>query len=128
VFRNVYYRAMLSVEDSFGFSSAVTGITVGFCFTVLRGNGDVIELTSTLRHTRMDSDGDDRSIVDAGIDDQTDISASEITTERFEANEALLVLAGSTVTLSSMLDDMHCRGNALAWWMLSKLRIGMVDF
>lgn len=128
VFRNVYYRAMLSVEDSFGFSSAVTGITVGFCFTVLRGNGDVIELTSTLRHTRMDSDGDDRSIVDAGIDDQTDISASEITTERFDANEALLVLAGSTVTLSSMLDDMHCRGNALAWWMLSKLRIGMVDF
>jgi hypothetical protein len=128
VFRNVYYRAMLSVEDSFGFSSAVTGVSVGFCFTVLRGNGEVIELSSTLRHTRMDSDGDDRRIVDDGIDDTMDLTASEITTERFEANEALLVLAGSSIMFTSMLDDMHCRGNGLAWWMLKTLRIGMVDF
>jgi hypothetical protein len=124
VFRNVYYRAMLSVEDSAGFSSAVTGISVGFCFTILRGNGDVIEASTTLRNARLDSGGGDGSIVDTGIDDQTPITASVLMPLPLDANESVLVLAGAEVTIASMLDDMHCRGNALAWWMLSELRVG----
>jgi hypothetical protein len=125
VFRNVYYRAMLSVEDSAGFSSAVTGVSVGFCFSILRGNGDVIEASSTLRHARLDSGGGDGHIVDTGIDDQTPITASVLMPLPLDANESVLVLAGAEVTIASMLDDMHCRGNALAWWMLTELRVGI---
>lgn len=125
VFRNVYYRAMLSVEDSAGFSSAVTGIRVGFCFAILRGNGEVIEAATTLRDARLDSGGGDGHIVDTGIDDQTDIAARSIMPLPLEANESVLVLAGAEATLSSVLDDMHCRGNALAWWKLTEMRVGM---
>jgi len=125
VFRNVYYRAMLSVEDSAGFSSAVTSVAVGFCFTVLRGNGEVIEASTTLRNARLDSGGGDGHIVDVGIDDQAPITASVLMPLPLDANESVLVLAGAEVTIASMLDDMHCRGNALAWWTLSELRVGM---
>lgn len=125
VFRNVHYRAMLSVEDSAGFSSAVTSVTVGFCFTVLRGNGEVIEASTTLRNARLDSGGGDGHIVDVGIDDQAPITASVLMPLPLDANESVLVLAGAEVTIASMLDDMHCRGNALAWWMLTELRVGM---
>jgi len=77
---------------------------------------------------RLDSDGDDRSIVDTGIDDTVPITASAVSGERFEANESLLVMAGAQVSFYSMLDDMHCRGNALAWWELRRLRIAMIEF
>lgn len=127
VFRNVYYRAMLSVEDSFGFSSAVTSVSVQFVFTIVRGT-QVIEVPTSFRNVKLDSDGDDHSIVDTGIEDQVPFTASAFTQQRFDANESLLVMAGAEVSFYSMLDDMHCRGNALAWWELDKLRLSMFEF
>lgn len=127
VFRNVYYRAMLSVEDSFGFSSAVTSVSVRFVFTIVRGT-QVIEVPTSFRTVKVDSDGDDKSIVDTGIEDQVPFTASSFTQERFAANESLLVMAGAEIAFYSMLDDMHCRGNALAWWELDKLRLSMFEF
>lgn len=126
-FRNFYYRAMLSIEDSFGFSSAITSVSVDFVFTVVRGT-EVITVPAPLHHVRLDSDGDDDSIVDTGVDDDVPLIATAVTQERFSANESLLVMAGAEISFYSMLDDMHCRGNALAWWQLQRLQVQMFEF
>ena len=37
----------------------------------------------------------------------------------------MLVLAGSEVFIGTVLDDMHCKVNAVLWWQLRNLVIDM---
>ena len=122
--QNIYNRLVFSVTDNFGFSSAEVGITVGLFVAVVRGTS-VEYLRKTLLSTGLTSDGSDASYTQSDLDDATPYSIPASTQTRYEANESVLVLAGSEVMLGTILDDMHCKMNALFWWKLEKLAIEM---
>jgi len=122
--RNFYNKIVLSVKDKWGFSSADVGVSVDFLVLVVRGT-TVEVVTKTLAHASGDSGGDNVDRVLTDIDTETPYSVSVETATHLNANESVLVLAGSQVFISSVLDDMHCHMNAVLWWKLEKLYIDM---
>jgi hypothetical protein len=124
VVRNFYNKLTFSVSDKFGFSSAEVGIGVGLFVAVVRGTKVEI-LRKNLLSTGLISHGSDLSYTESDLDDTTPYTISVETQTRFEANESVLVLAGTEVGIGTILDDMHCRMSAVLWWKLEKLAIGM---
>ena len=122
--RNFYNRIVVSVEDKFGFSSAKVSVSADFLVLVVRGT-TVEVVTKQLFIARADSGGDDVHRVLTDIDTDNPFSVSVETATHLDANESVLVLAGSEVSVGSILDDMHCKANALLWWRLEKLCIEM---
>jgi len=124
VLQNIYNKLVFSVTDKFGFSSADVGIAVSLFVAVVRGT-TVEYLTKDLLSTGVSSDGSDQSYAQSDLDTTTPYSISVETATRYEANESVLVLAGTEVFISTVLDDMHCKMNAVMWWRLDKLAIDM---
>ena len=75
--------------------------------------------------TGLKSDGSDLRYTESDLDDTTPYTISVETATRLNANESVLVLAGSEVGIGTALDDMHCKMNAVLWWQLKKLVIDM---
>ena len=126
VLRNFYNKVMFSVTDDFGFSSADMDISLQLFIVVVRGT-KAIWLPTLLRHTGLVSHGSDLSFSESDIDDTRPFTITATTDERFNANESFLVLAGSKVLIDCDLDDMHGRIDAVLWWQLQKLSIGIAD-
>jgi hypothetical protein len=122
VLRNFYNKVMFSVTDKFGFSSADVDIFLQLFVVVVRGT-NVIFLPTLLRSTGLISHGSDLSFSESDIDDTVPFTITATTDERFNANESVLVLAGSNVFIQTVLDDMHCKVDAVLWWQLQKLCI-----
>jgi hypothetical protein len=59
------------------------------------------------------------------LDTTAPFTLSVETATRLNANESVLVLAGSEVVIGTVLDDMHCKMDALTWWQLKSLTIDM---
>ena len=59
------------------------------------------------------------------LDDTAPFTLSVETATRLNANESVLVLAGSEVAIGTVLDDMHCKMSAVLWWQLKRLTIDM---
>lgn len=126
VLRNFYNKVMFSVTDKFGFSGADIDISLQLFIVVVRGT-KVILLPTLLRHTGLVSHGSDLSFSESDIDDTRPFTITATTVERFNANESVLVLAGSKVLIDCDLDDMHGKVDAVLWWQLQKLRIGIAE-
>jgi hypothetical protein len=126
VLRNFYNKLMYSVTDNWGFSSADVGISVELFVVVVRGT-KVIYMPTLVRNTWFASDGDDKSVTESEIDDAVPFTITASTEERFNANEQVLVLAGSNVYVGTKIDDMHCRADVVLWWGLQRLSIGMAE-
>jgi hypothetical protein len=124
--QNIYNKVVVSVEDKFGFSSADVSVSLNLFVAVVRGT--VVELkTQRLPGTRLVSDGADMRYIQSDLDTTMPYGMTAVTDVRLEANESVLVLAGSNVAIGTILDDMHCKMNALLWWELKSLSIEMVD-
>lgn len=126
VLRNFYNKVAFSVTDKFGFSDAEVHITLQLFITVVRGT-KVIFLPTLLRTAGLISHGSDLSFSKSDIDDTVPFTITATTEERFNANESVLVLAGSNVLIGTVIDDMHCKVNAVLWWQLQKLCIGVAE-
>lgn len=126
VLRNFYNKVMFSVTDKFGFSSADVDIFLQLFIMVVRGT-KVIFLPTLLRSTGLISHGSDLSFSESDIDDTVPFTITATTDERFNAGESVLVLAGSNVFIQTVIDDMHCRVDAVLWWQLQKLCIGIAE-
>ncbi|HEX9274867.1 MAG TPA: hypothetical protein VGA51_00515 [Casimicrobiaceae bacterium] len=87
----------------------------------------MIFLPTLLRSTGLISHGSDLSFSESDIDDTVPFTITATTDERFNANESVLVLAGSNVLIHTVLDDMHCKVDAVLWWQLQKLCIGFAE-
>jgi len=122
VMRNFYNKVMFSVTDKFGFSDAEVDIFLQLFIMVVRGS-QVIFMPTTLRHTGLVSHGSDLSYHESDIDNSAPVTISATTDQRFNANESVLVLAGSRVVVLTVIDDMHCKVDAVLWWQLQKLCI-----
>ena len=122
--QNFYNKVMFSVSDKFGFSSAEVGIGLRLFISVVRGT-HVEHMTEELLSTGLVSHGSDLSYAQSDLDNSTPYTISAETATRFNANESVLVLAGSEVFIGTVLDDMHCKVNAVLWWQLRKLVIDM---
>ncbi len=119
-------RMDLTLKDNFGFSSAE-----------LLGQQSLFVAVSTARQlslyrTTLVDDfgysapgGVDDGIIFSGLDNSAPYTISGITNEYFEANETLIVLAGSEVKLESTVNDMDSHMSAVFWWQLKKLVLGM---
>ena len=59
------------------------------------------------------------------LDDTAPFMLSVETATRLNANESVLVLAGAEVVIGTILDDMHCKMDAVLWWQLKRLVIDM---
>jgi hypothetical protein len=122
---NIYNKVVVSVEDKFGFSSAHVSVSLDLFVASVRGT--VVELkTQRLPGTELFSDGDDKRYIQADLDTTMPYGMTAVMDARLEANESVLVLAGSSVTIGTVLDDMHCKMNAVLWWKLNSLSIEMV--
>jgi hypothetical protein len=124
--RNFYNKVMFSVTDKFGFSDADVDIFLQLFIMVIRGT-KVIFLPTLLRHTGLISHGSDLSFSESDIDDTVPFTITATTNERFNANESVLVLAGSNVFIQTVIDDMHCKVDAVLWWQLQKLCIAIAE-
>jgi hypothetical protein len=122
--QNFYNKVIFSVKDKFGFSSAEVGSGLRLFISVVRGTR-VEHMTKELLSTGLVSHGSDLSYAQSDLDNSTPYTISAETTTHFNANESVLVLAGSEVFIGTVLDDMHCRVNAVLWWQLKKLVIDM---
>ncbi|MEP7208817.1 MAG: hypothetical protein ABI920_17930 [Casimicrobiaceae bacterium] len=122
VMRNFYNKVMFSVTDKFGFSDAEVDIFLQLFIMVVRGS-KVIFMPTTLRHTGLVSHGSDLSYHESDIDNSMPLTISATTDQRLNANESVLVLAGSRVLVQTVIDDMHCKVDAVLWWQLQKLCI-----
>jgi hypothetical protein len=126
VLRNFYNKVMFSVTDKFGFSDADVDIFLRLFILVVRGT-NVIFLPTFLRHTGLISHGSDLSFAESDLDDTVPFTITATTDQRFNANESVLVLAGSNVFIRTVIDDMHCKVDAVLWWQLQKLCIGIAE-
>lgn len=122
--QNFYNKVMYSVTDNFGFSSADVGFTLSLFIAVVRGT-QVTYMNTDLLSGGLVSHGVDLSYAQSDLDNSVPYSISAATDTRFEANETVLVLAGSEVVVGTILDDMHAKVNAVLWWKLNKLVIDM---
>ena len=80
-------------------------------------------VSQTLLTTGIDSGGSDQSRTESDLDDTAPYTMSVETATRLNANESVLVMAGSEVVIGTILDDMHCKMNAVLWWQLKRLVI-----
>ena len=126
VMQNFYNKVMFSVHDKFGFSSADVDIFLRLFVAVVRGTR-VIFLPTVVSSTGLISHGSDLSYSVSDLDDSVPYTVTGVTSERFNANESVLVLAGSEVHIQAVLDDMHCKVNAVLWWQLKKLTIEVFE-
>jgi hypothetical protein len=126
VLRNFYNKVMFSVTDKFGFSDADVDIFLQLFILVVRGT-NVIFLPTLLRHTGLISHGSDLSFAESDLDDTVPFTITATTDQRFNANESVLVLAGSNVFIQTVIDDMHCKVDAVLWWQLQKLCISIAE-
>lgn len=122
--KNLYNRLTFSVTDKFGFSSAEVAISVDLFFVVVRGT-DVEQVSQSVLTTGLVSHGSDLQYTVSDLDDTTPYTITAETATRLNANESVLVLAGSEVVIGTSLDDMRCKMDALLWWQLQKLVIDM---
>jgi hypothetical protein len=122
--QNIYNRVVVSVTDKFGFSSAEVWISLNLFVAVVRGT--VVEhISQELIGTHLTSDGGDLRRVLTDLDTTMPHGITVETSTRLGANESVLVLAGSEVVIGTVLDDMHCKMNAVLWWKLESLAIDM---
>ncbi len=121
---NIFNRINFSVSDNFGFSSAEVWVEVGLFALVVRGT-KVERVDQTLVTAKIDSDGSDQHRNLSDLDTTAPFTLSVETATRLNANESVLVLAGSEVVIGTVLDDMHCKMDALTWWQLKSLTIDM---
>jgi hypothetical protein len=89
------------------------------------GDLDLILLPTLLGGIRLISDGGDGSFTVSDIDGTVPFTISATTEQHFNANESVLVLAGSQVLIETAIDDMHCKVDAVLSWQLQKLCIGI---
>lgn len=122
--QNVYNKVVVSVTDKFGFSSAEVWISLNLFVAVVRGT-KVEHISQQLIGTHLVSDGDDVKRVLTDLDTTMPHGITVETSTRLDANESVLVLAGSEVVIGTILDDMHCKMNAVLWWKLNSLAIDM---
>jgi hypothetical protein len=73
----------------------------------------------------IDSDGSDQHRNMSDLDTTAPFTLAVETNTRLDANESLLVLAGSEVVMGTVLDDVHCKMDAVLWWQLKSLTIDM---
>ena len=112
------------MTDKFGFSSAKVVIGLGLFALVVRPT-EVERVSQNLLLTGLESGGSDQSRTESDLDDTAPYTLSVETATRFNANEGVLVLAGTEVAIGTILDDMHCKMNAVLWWQLKRLVIDM---
>ena len=123
--RNLYSRVTLALRDEWGFSSGRLGVSVTIFIAVLRAGSGVI-LHSRLAERSLSSGGDDvsRDLPDI---EQRDFSLLAATEGRFEAGETVFILAGTSATAGSALNDMEAHVRALLWWTLEELTVRVVQ-
>lgn len=122
--QNIYNRITFSVHDNFGFSSADVWVGVALFALVVRGT-QVERVDQTLLTASIDSGGSNQSRIVTDLDDTTPFTLLVETATRLNANESVLVLAGAEVVIGTVLDDMRCKMDAVAWWQLKRLWIDM---
>ena len=122
--QNIFNRVNFSVSDNFGFSSAEVWVDVGLFALVVRGT-KVERVDQTLIAAKIDSDGSDQHRNLSDLDTTAPFTLSVETSTHLNANESELVLAGSEVVIGTVLDDMHCKMDAVLWWQLKSLTIDM---
>jgi hypothetical protein len=123
--RNFYSRVTLALRDEWGFSSGSLAVDATIFIAVLRPDGGVV-LHSHLAERTLTSDGDDLSGELPDID-QRNFNLVAATEGSFEAGETVFVLAGTSVSASSALNDMEAHVRALLWWTLEELTIRVVQ-
>lgn len=122
---NLYNRLTFSVTDNFGRSSASVGIGVELFATVLRGSGAVEQVARSIHSTGIESGGSDQHRVETELDTTAPFTMVVETATRYDPNESVLVLAGTAVRVNTLLDDMHCKADAVLWWQLQRLTVEM---
>lgn len=122
---NIYNRLRFAVSDKAGFSSANVSIIVGLFATVVRGSTEVEQSVRFVHTTGIQSGGSDQRRVESDLDTTEPFSMTVETDTRLEANESVLVLAGTKVSIGTALDDMRCTMDAVLWWQLQRITIEM---
>lgn len=123
--RNFYSRVILALRDEWGFSSGRLGVDATIFIAVLQAQGGVV-LHSHLAERTLSSDGDNLSADLPDIEQRT-FNLLAATEGSFQAGETVFVLAGTSVSASSALNDMQVHVRALLWWGLQELTISVVQ-
>jgi hypothetical protein len=123
--RNLYSRVTLALRDEWGFSSGSLGVDATTFIAVLQAGGGVM-LHSQLAERSLSSGGDDLSGELPDIE-QRDFNLVTATEGSFEAGETVFVLAGTSTTAGSALNDMEAHVRVLLWWTLEELTIRVVQ-
>lgn len=123
--RNFYSRVSLALRDEWGFSDGRVSVDVTLFAGVARV--DLFEvLHSPVSQQSLISYGDDVS-GDMPDIEQRAWRLHAATAGVFEVGETVSVLAGVSVRVGTVLNDMRAAVRPLLWWVLDELSVGVID-
>jgi len=123
--QSLHSRVSMSLQDNFGFSSGEIVVFVNIHALIVRGT-HVFDLSQTLLANGLTSDGDDVSGTLEPLDDTTPFTFDVTTEDVFEPGGDVQIIAGSEFIAGTSLDDMEATVNALLWYRVNKIVVGMV--
>ena len=123
--QSLHSRVSMSLQDNFGFSSGHIVVSVNIHALIVRGT-DILALSQTLLTNGLVSHGSELSATLEPLDDTTPFTFDVTTEDVFEPGGDLQIIAGSEFVAGTALDDMKATVNALLWYRVNKIAVGMV--
>jgi hypothetical protein len=124
VLQNYVSTVLFSVTDSFGFSNGVLDIQQRLFFSIVRRDGSVIYLPTTLLRSGIDDwQAIDISSALSTLDNSTPYTLQATTEESLPTFETLRIFVGSEVFIGSDMNDMTSTVHAHVWWHLKQLTV-----
>lgn len=124
--RNFYNYTLLSLTDNWGFSSGTLRCSYTLFASVALPSQESAP-SVLLFSKKLTSDGDNISAVMPDIDQTAPLFIDVITDHTFNQGLPLWVMVGSTVGMTSDLDDMHSHVRSQLWWQVNRIGVSVVD-
>jgi hypothetical protein len=122
--QNAYNKISYSVKDNFGFSYAHLNIVHSIFIDIIR-TGERTRFHRIMVDAGLISHGADLSYSTSEIQNSTPYTISITTKDAFLKGERIQVMGGSYLFIGSELDDMESSVDAVLWWQLKKMSIGV---
>jgi hypothetical protein len=127
IVQNVYNKITYSVSDLFGFSHGDLSFSLSLFIDIIRRPGEEpARFRREMLHGGLVSHGDSMSFWTSEIQNSTPYTISFTSPDAFQLGESIQILAGSTLWIASVLDDMESDVIAVVWWQLKKMLVGIV--
>lgn len=123
--RNYYNKAVLSLQDRFGFSYGKLRLRANLFIDIVRGS-EVLHLPTSMIDTRLDSGGDDASQTVTDIDNSMLYQIVGTTDDILPLGEQVQILVGAEISIDSELDDMESHVAAVYYWQVRRIFAGVV--